>query len=162
MNFSQHLKIFLSTQKILTEFQAKSNLQRYTFYIFSVMFLFFAIILLNMGIFFYLSTIFGLARAALILCPGNIIIALGLYFYAIRDRENQEIRALKQIRNQSLAELEASVSEIKTDFDSVRADITKLQQNIHQFSKDPIGTLIPMTAFSSAIKLIRAAKTKKE
>lgn len=161
MNFGQHLKIFLTTQKILSEYQAKSNLHRYTYYLFAVMFLFFAIILLNVGIYFYLIPIFGLARSAMILSPGNILVAFALYYFATRRKESDEIQALKKIRNQSLTELEASVSEIKADFDFVRGDITKLQQNIHQFSQDPIGTLMPMSAFSSAINLIRMAKSKK-
>ncbi len=161
MNFNQHLKIFLSVQKILSKHQIKILGQKLVFLTLAIFFGLFAIISLNISIFFYLKPTLSTANAALVLCSLNIIIALTLCFYAFRKEDDTQIQALEEIRDQAFTELAESTQKIQNNIQSLHKDVTKLQQNFYRFSQNPIGTLLPTQALTSVIKIIRAAKSKK-
>jgi hypothetical protein len=89
-----------------------------------------AIAMVNVAGYMFLSARLDPAVAALILATFNAVIGGGLFLIAKSIRPGAEAAMAEEVRDLALAELQADVDAIRTNFQEVRTDVERIRSGL--------------------------------
>jgi hypothetical protein len=130
------LRIFWRSERLLTEHQLKLATSRLQFNAIAALSAVSGLVMLDIAIFFALSTYWGQALAALTIAGVDFVLAAALVLYASSIRAGTEIEMVKEVRDMALVDIEEEAA-------LVEAELVELRDQAHRFMRNPVDSLLP-------------------
>ncbi|MEM8630651.1 MAG: hypothetical protein AAGF74_05395 [Pseudomonadota bacterium] len=111
------------------------------------------VIMLNVGIFFWLASHYGNANAGLILAAGNFALAVVLAVFAARMSAERELEPVAEVRDMAVEDLEAEISQVVSE-------VRDLSDNVRRIARDPLGTAGSSLIGPALVALLKSLNKK--
>ena len=120
-----------------------------------------ALVMLNVAGFYWLSTTYGTAQAALAVAVVDLIIGAILAVSAQSLKTAPEADMIRQFRDGALAEIETEAEEVQAQLVQIRDDVQSIGAKVSRFAADPVGSLSPallVPAINAFTGVVRSSK----
>ena len=94
------------------------------------------VVMLNVGVFFWLSAPLGKAAAGAVLAGVNFALAVALAMFAGRINVEAELQPAMEVRDLALEDIESEVGE-------ALAEARELAEDVRRMARNPLGSIAP-------------------
>lgn len=148
---SRNLTILFRTERLIARRQMAVLRRQTGLVAFAGLIAGIAVIMLNVSIFYALSTVMAAHFAALIVAAGNAAVALALVAIANRINADAELEPAIEVRDMALTEIEQ-------DLNDVAEEARELTKNVSRIARDPLGTALPALVGPLLTLLLKSPK----
>lgn len=161
-SLSRNISILWRSQQLLTQAEWRRTSKQITTLVLAGIFGLLALTMLNLAGYYWLSTTYGNAQAALAVAVANILIGAILVLYALTLKTAPETEMVREFRASALAEIETEADVFQAQLVQMRRDVETIGANLSNFASNPIGSLTPsvlIPAIQAFTKVARSSKS---
>ena len=139
----KNLRILWRTERLLAEQRLRRLVRRISLMTLAALVGLFAIAMLNVAGYVYLTPVLEPTGAALVVAAADAIVAAILALAALPQKPGPEVRVLEEIRDMALSDLETEARSVQAELRHVRTEIESVRQAVNSFARNPLDALIP-------------------
>mgnify|MGYP001555758688 FL=1 len=151
------LRILVKAESTLIRAHLRRASAQARLYVLAIGLLLLTVIMVNVALFEYFSTVHGATIGALIVAGINAVLAIGAMLYAGRMRPGPEEDMVRDIREMALTELQADLDGVRSEFEQVTGELSKIRSNVNsalglfKSGKSGMGAIGPAVSLVSAL-----------
>ena len=160
-SLTRNLNILWRSERLIAEAEWRRSSRQITILVLAGVFGLLALIMLNVAAFYWLSTSYGNAPAALAVAVADLIVAAILGVSAQSLKTAPETDMVREFRDSALAEIETEAEAFQTQLVQIRDDVKIIGATVSKVAADPIGTLSPallVPAINAFTTVVRSKK----
>ena len=155
--FANNVRLLWGAERLLIQQEIRTGTKRLGIMALAGLIAAFGLAMLGVAVFFAIEPYWGRSLAALTVAGIDLVIAAGLIAAARAVKTSEETAMVKEMR-------EMAVNGIKDEAAQAGAEIDSLKSDIHDFARNPVGTLLPAVVspmLGAVTRGLRGVKKKK-
>ena len=158
----KNLRILWRTERLLAEQRLRRLVRRISLMTLAALAGLFAIAMLNVAGYVYLTPVLEPTGAALVVAAADAIVVAILALAALPQKPGPEVRVLEEIRDMALSDLETEARSVQAELRHVRTEIESVRQAVNSFARDPLDALSPQLLTPILTLLTNLLRNKKD
>lgn len=157
-HFVRSLKVFWRSERLLRHNDLRLLTQKLQFIALAALIAVFGLVMVSLSVFFALVPHWGQPLAALAVGGTDLILALGLVFYASSLKPSNEVGMVREMRDMALSDIEFEVSRAEKE-------LSDLSKDVKRFVRNPVDALMPgalSPLLGAVVKGLRSPKKDAE
>jgi hypothetical protein len=153
--FTNNLRLLWGAERLLAQQEIRMGTRKMGIQALAGLVAVFGLGMLGVAVFFAIEPYWGRALAALAVAGVDIIAAAGLFAAAGSLKPSPEVAMVREMRDMAL-------NGIKEEAAVAEAEITSLRDDIRDFARNPVGTLLPAVVSPMLGAVTRGLRGKKK
>ncbi len=133
-DFHAKMKLLVKSEKALLSLEMRKKSRQTLWVALALLAVLLGLLMLNVTIYLYLSSMFSMFISAAILSGLNMFIAGIFFFIASRQDRGSEAQAIEDIRDFAWEQVSSDIDEVKQNVSEFKHSVTKLKHNIDSFT----------------------------
>jgi hypothetical protein len=158
---TRNLKILWRTERLLAEAEWRRSSRQISILAVSGIFVFLALVMLNVAGFYWLSTTYSTPQAALCVALVDLTIAAILAGSARALKSPREVHMIRELRDEVMSELEADAESVQQQLIEIKNDVQTIGATVSKVASDPVGSLSPALLMPVIRAFTEAARSKR-
>ena len=158
---TRNISILWRSERLLAQAEWRRATRQMTMLVLAGVFGVLALVMLNVASFYWLSTTFSTAQAALAVAVADAVVAAILAVSAQSLKSAPEADMIREFRDGALSEIETEADALQAQLVQIRDDVQSIGTQVSKFAADPVGSLSPallVPAINAFTGVVRSSK----